>query len=237
MRIGEILLEALWDTLLVNVGVVYKYKELFFRGMFNTILLTSIGLSIGLVLGLFIGIGKLSKSKLLNIPASIYVTVFRGTPLYIQILIIHLVVIPAIFNLMGSSPPKALISGIVALSLNSAAYIAEIFRGGIQSLDKGQTEAARSLGMTNFKTMRYIVIPQAFKRMLPPLGNEFIALLKDSSLLAIIAVNELSYASTMAYKATFVRGGPLFTVAILYLILTVILSRFVKYLERRFETE
>ncbi len=225
------------ETLIRHVSVVIEYRELFFRGMFNTILLTTVGVSIGLIIGLFLGIGKLSKNKFLNIPAGIYITIFRGTPLYIQILIIHLVVIPSISNLMGLDTPGALISGIVALSLNSAAYIAEIFRGGIQSLDKGQTEAARSLGMTSYQTMRYIRIPQAFKRMLPPLGNEFIALLKDSSLLAVIAVNELSYASTMAYKATFVRGGPLFTVAILYLVLTVILSKFVNYLERRFETE
>ncbi|MGD9679254.1 MAG: amino acid ABC transporter permease [Vulcanibacillus sp.] len=225
------------ETLMQNISVVIDYRELFFRGMFNTILLTTLGVSIGLVLGLFLGIGKLSHNKIFNIPASIYVTIFRGTPLYIQILIIHLVVIPAFCELVGFSIPGALVSGIVALSLNSGAYIAEIFRGGIQSLDKGQTEAARSLGMTNYQTMRYIIIPQAFKRMLPPLGNEFIALLKDSSLLAVIAVNELSYASTMAYKATFVRGGPLFTVAILYLILTLILTKFVKYLERRFNTE
>lgn len=225
------------ETLLQHVNVVIEYRELFFRGMFNTILLTTLGVSIGLVIGLFLGIGKLSESKFFSIPASIYITIFRGTPLYIQILIIHLVIIPAIYNLMDQAPPSALISGIVALSLNSAAYIAEIFRAGIQSLDKGQTEAARSLGMTNYQTMRYIIIPQAFKRMLPPLGNEFIALLKDSSLLAVIAVNELSYASTMAYKATFIRGGPLFTVAILYLFLTLLLTQVVKYLERRFNTE
>lgn len=225
------------DTLTLNIGVVIQYKELFFRGVVNTILLTATGLSIGLVLGLILGIGKLSGRKIFSWPSGIYVTIFRGTPLYIQILIVHLVLIPAIFKMVGTPPPPALVSGIVALSLNSAAYIAEIFRGGIKSLDKGQTEAARSLGMTNAQTMRYIIIPQAFKRMLPPLGNEFIALLKDSSLLAVIAVNELSYASTMAYKATFVRPGPLITVALLYLFLTVMLSFFVKYLERRFETE
>jgi polar amino acid transport system permease protein len=230
-------MESFIDSLALNLGVVYQYKELFFRGLVNTILLTATGLSLGLVLGLMLGIGKLSSRKIFSWPAALYVTIFRGTPLYIQILIVHLVVIPAIAAAMGTAPPVALVSGIVALSLNSAAYIAEIFRGGIQSLDKGQTEAARSLGMTKSQTMRYIVIPQAFKQMLPPLGNEFIALLKDSSLLAVIAVNELSYASTMAYKATFVRTGPLLTVALLYLTLTVILSYFVKYLERRLKTD
>lgn len=230
-------MESFIDSVLLNINVVIEYKELFIRGLVNTILLTATGLSIGLVFGLMLGIGKMSTRKIFRLPASLYVTVFRGTPLYIQILIIHLVVIPAIAAAVGSTPPPTLVSGIVALSLSSAAYIAEIFRGGIQSLDKGQTEAARSLGMTNSQTMRHIIIPQAFKQMLPPLGNEFIALLKDSSLLAVIAVNELSYASTMAYKSTFVRTGPLLTVALLYLMLTVILSYFVKYLERRLKTE
>lgn len=230
-------MESFIDSVLLNINVVIEYKELFIRGLVNTILLTATGLSIGLVFGLMLGIGKMSTRKIFRLPASLYVTVFRGTPLYIQILIIHLVVIPAIAAAVGSIPPPTLVSGIVALSLSSAAYIAEIFRGGIQSLDKGQTEAARSLGMTNSQTMRHIIIPQAFKQMLPPLGNEFIALLKDSSLLAVIAVNELSYASTMAYKSTFVRTGPLLTVALLYLMLTVILSYFVKYLERRLKTE
>lgn len=230
-------MESFIDSIILNVGVVIQYKELFIRGLFNTILLTTAGVSIGLVFGLVLGVGKLSERKFFRWPAALYVTIFRGTPLFVQILIVHLVVIPAIAGMMGVTTPSALVSGIVALSLNSAAYIAEIFRGGIQSLDKGQSEAASSLGMTKFQSMRYIILPQAFKQMLPPLGNEFIALLKDSSLLAVIAVNELTYASTMAYKSTFVRTGPLLTVALLYLVLTVILSYFVKYLERRLKTE
>lgn len=230
-------MESFIDSIILNVGVVIQYKELFIRGLFNTILLTTAGVSIGLVFGLVLGVGKLSETKFFRWPAALYVTIFRGTPLFVQILIVHLVVIPAIAGMMGVTTPSALVSGIVALSLNSAAYIAEIFRGGIQSLDKGQSEAASSLGMTKFQSMRYIILPQAFKQMLPPLGNEFIALLKDSSLLAVIAVNELTYASTMAYKSTFVRTGPLLTVALLYLVLTVILSYFVKYLERRLKTE
>lgn len=230
-------MESFIDSIILNVGVVIQYKELFIRGLFNTILLTTAGVSIGLVFGLVLGVGKLSETKFFRWPAALYVTIFRGTPLFVQILIVHLVVIPAIAGMMEVIPPSALVSGIVALSLNSAAYIAEIFRGGIQSLDKGQSEAASSLGMTKFQSMRYIILPQAFKQMLPPLGNEFIALLKDSSLLAVIAVNELTYASTMAYKSTFVRTGPLLTVALLYLVLTVILSYFVKYLERRLKTE
>lgn len=230
-------METLIQNIMQNINVVLDYKELFIRGLFNTILLTSSGVSIGLIIGLFIGIGKLSKNMLINIPARIYVTVFRGTPLFVQILIIHFAAIPGIYNLIGKESPEAIVSGIVALSLNSGAYIAEIFRGGIQSIDKGQTEAARSLGMTANQTMRYIIIPQAFKRMLPPLGNEFIALLKDSSILVIIAVNELAYAGFIAAKSTFIRWGPYITVALMYLVLTMALSRVVTFLERRFKTE
>ncbi len=216
---------------------VWEYRELFIRGFFMTLYLTSISVFLGLILGLFVGLSKLSKRKLVYWPAKIYVDVFRGTPLFVQILMIHVAVIPSIFGIFDRIPPSAFFSGIVALTLNSAAYIAEIFRGGIQSIDKGQMEAARSLGMTHNQSMKYIILPQAFKRMLPPLGNEFIALLKDSSLVAIIAVNELAYAGFITAKSTFYRWGPYITVAILYLILTMALSQVVAYLERRFSTE
>ncbi|OEF99492.1 amino acid ABC transporter permease [Vulcanibacillus modesticaldus] len=220
-----------------NLNVVLEYKELFIRGFFNTILLTSSGVLFGLILGLFLGLGKLSEKALLRIPAKIYVDIFRGTPLFVQILLIHFALIPTIFEGIGKTVPGPLVSGIVALSLNSGAYIAEIFRAGIQSIDRGQMEAARSLGMTYKQAMRNVIIPQAFKRMLPPLGNEFIALLKDSSLLAIIAVNELAYAGFITAKSTFIRWGPYTTVALLYFVLTMVFSQLVTYLERRFSTE
>ncbi len=216
---------------------VWEYKELFIRGFFNTILLTSSGVLLGLILGLFFGLAKLSKRWYVHYPAKIYVDVFRGTPLFVQILIIHFAAIPSVFKIFGLLPPSPIVSGIVALTLNSGAYIAEIFRGGIQSIDRGQMEAARSLGMSHGQAMRYIIIPQAFKRMLPPLGNEFIALLKDSSLLAIIAVNELAYAGFSTAKSTFYRWGPYLTIAVLYLFLTMVFSQIVAYLERRLKTE
>jgi len=216
---------------------VWEYRDLFIRGFFMTIYLTSISVFLGLILGLFLGMSKLSKKRFIYWPAKVYVDVFRGTPLFVQILMIHVAVIPTIFDLFDKVPPSAFFSGVVALTLNSAAYIAEIFRGGIQSIDKGQMEAARSLGMTHNQAMKHIILPQAFKRMLPPLGNEFIALLKDSSLVAIIAVNELAYAGFITAKSTFYRWGPYITVAVLYLFLTMIFSQVVAYLERRFKTE
>src|SRR6185312_603109 len=117
-----------------------------------------------------------------------YINIFRGTPFLVQIMIIHFGVVP-----MFMTPANPIVSAIIALSLNSAAYIAEIFRAGIQSIDKGQMEAARSLGMSHVQAMKLVILPQAVKRMIPPLGNEFIVLLKETSLAAIIAAPELMY--------------------------------------------
>jgi glutamine transport system permease protein len=199
--------------------------------------LTSVATICGTILGLFIGLGKLSSNKLLSIPSAIYVELFRGTPMFVQILLIHFAVIPSIWQTFfpQAEIPSAIFSGFVALSLNAAAYIAEIFRAGIQSIDPGQMEAARSLGMTKGLAMRLIVIPQAFLRMLPALGNEFIALLKDSSLLAVIATPELGYAAFSVAKNTFERYPPYLTSAAVYLILTLFLSRVVvRGLEKRY---
>jgi len=179
----------------------------------------------------------MSKNVVLKGFTAIYVEVFRGTPMFVQILLIHFAVIPTIWELAfpGEQPPSALFSGFVALTLNAAAYIAEIFRAGIQSIDPGQMEAARSLGMTKRMAMRLIIIPQAFLRMLPALGNEFIALLKDSSLLAVISAEELGYFAFSVAKSTFDRYPPYLTVAAIYLVLTLFLSRVVvRGLEKRY---
>lgn len=216
---------------------MYEYRELFIRGVANTVLLTTVAVLCGTILGLFIGLGKMSSNIILKAPATIYVELFRGTPLFLQILLIHTAVIPSIWEVLlpQAKVPEALFSGFVALSLNAAAYIAEIFRAGIQSIDPGQMEAARSLGMTKGMAMRLIIIPQAFTRMLPALGNEFIALLKDSSLLAIIATPELGYAAFNIAKNTFERYPPYLTAGALYLILTLFLSRVVvRGLEKKY---
>jgi len=220
-----------------NWNVVLEYKIWFFRGMGYTILLTSVGVLFGTILGLFLGLGQSSKNWFARTISRIYVDIFRGTPLFVQIFLIHLAVLPGVLGWFGLQAPSALFSGFVALSLNSGAYVAEIFRAGIQSIDKGQTEAARSLGMNHSQAMRYIILPQAFKRMLPPLGNEFIALLKDSSLLAAIATPELTYAGLMTAKNTFTTFPPYLTVAVMYLFLTLILSRGVRRLERKFSND
>ncbi|USG65307.1 amino acid ABC transporter permease [Brevibacillus ruminantium] len=218
-------------------SVVYNYRELLIRGFFNTILLTAVATLIGTLLGLFISLGKQSGKAWIRIPCSIYVELFRGTPMLVQILLIHFAVIPSIWEVFfpGQSSPEAIYSGMIALSLNAAAYIAEIFRAGIQSIDPGQMEAARSLGMTKGMAMRLIVIPQAFTRMLPALGNEFISLLKDSSLTAVIATPELNYAAMSIAKSTFERYPPYLTEAAIYLVLTLFLSRVVvRGLEKKY---
>ncbi|HZG15391.1 MAG TPA: amino acid ABC transporter permease [Candidatus Bathyarchaeia archaeon] len=218
-------------------SVIYEYRELLYRGVLNTILLTTVATVCGTIMGLFIGLGKMSKNPLLRAPASVYVEVFRGTPMFVQILLIHFSLIPAIWQTFfpDADMPTALFSGFVALSLNAAAYIAEIFRAGIQSVDPGQMEAARSLGMTKGMAMRIIIIPQAFLRMLPALGNEFIALLKDSSLLAVIATEELGYFAFSVAKNTFEKLPPYLTAAAIYLVLTLFLSRVVvRGLEKRY---
>ncbi|WP_124728439.1 amino acid ABC transporter permease [Staphylospora marina] len=217
-------------------SVLIDYKDLFIRGLFTTIQLTVVAVLVGLLIGLTLGLMRISGKKWLIWPAKAYVDLFRGTPLFLQILAIHFAVLPTLFESLGMVPPDALFSSFVALSLNAGAYIAEIFRGGIQSIDKGQMEAARSLGMTYGQAMKLVILPQAFKRMLPPLGNEFIALLKDSSLVAMIAVNDITYAAFTTAKNTFERIPPYLMAGVMYLILTLLLSRVVLHLEKRFET-
>ncbi|MBA4495364.1 amino acid ABC transporter permease [Paenactinomyces guangxiensis] len=219
-------------------SVIGEYKNYFIRGFITTFELTLVGISVGLFIGLILGFMQLSGKKWLIKPAKLYVDLFRGTPLLLQILAIHYAVLPTLFmDILGfEQSPEALISSFVALALNAGAYIAEIFRGGIMSIEKGQMEAARSLGMTYWQAMRFVILPQAFKRMLPPLGNEFIALLKDSSLVTVIAVNDITYAAFTTAKNTFERWTPYITAGIMYLVLTLILSRIVFYLEKRFST-
>ncbi|MDN4527090.1 amino acid ABC transporter permease [Fictibacillus fluitans] len=209
--------------------LIEKYMPLFLKGTLITIEISAASIVIGTVLGLLIALGKMSSNAFLRQPFIWYINFFRGTPLLVQILLIHFAVMPLFMK-----PPVALISAITALSLNAAAYIAEIFRAGIQSIDKGQTEAARSLGMTHRQTMNSIIIPQAAKRMIPPLGNEFIVLIKDSSLAAIIATEELMYWGRAMMGEYYRPWEPFLTVAFIYLILTLTLTHLLNFIERKF---
>lgn len=212
--------------------IIVEYAPFLWKGTLLTIGLSIASILLGVILGLFIGLGKTIKNKVLAFPFIFYITIFRGTPLFLQILIVYFGVVPAI---LGET--NGIVAGIVAMSLNSAAYVAEIFRAGIQSIDRGQMEGARSLGMTHAQAMRYVILPQAFKRMIPPLGNEFIVLLKDSSLLSVVAVPELMYYGKAMGGQYFKVWEPYLSTAVIYLILTIMLSFLLKRLEERLKTE
>ncbi|RUL47416.1 MULTISPECIES: amino acid ABC transporter permease [Lysinibacillus] len=213
--------------------IIWNYRELFLRGIWVTLVLTLSGYVGGIILGVLIGLGETSKRKLIYWPSKLYVDLFRGTPMLVQILIIHLALIPAVFGQSFGF----MVSGITALILNSAAYNAEIIRAGIQSIDKGQMEAARSLGLTHNQAMRKIILPQAFRRMIPPLGNEFIALLKDSSLVTVIAASDILYAAKVVAGAYNRFWEPYLVAALLYLILTYLVTKVVAYIEKRFSND
>jgi glutamine transport system permease protein len=212
--------------------IIVEYAPFFVKGTLLTIGFSLAGIFIGTILGLFIGLGKMMKNKILAFPFSLYITFFRGTPLFVQILLIHFGVVP-----LFTGETNAIAAAIIALSLNSAAYISEIFRAGIQSIDTGQMEAARSLGMTHVQAMRYVILPQAVKRMIPPLGNEFVTLIKESSLAAVIAAPELMYWGRAMAGQYYRVWEPYLMSALIYLVLTLSLSSLLHLVERRLKTE
>lgn len=199
-----------------------------------TIKITSMAVCFGVLIGMVMALGKLSRLKVFNLIANVYIEVLRGTPLYVQILLFHYGLPQVIKEITGSAFNfPVMTTAIVVCSLNSGAYVAEIFRAGIQSIDRGQTEAARSLGMPQRKAMLYVVLPQAVKRVIPPLCNEFIVLLKDTSLLAVIGVTEIMKTGQIYASVKFVPFSSYVGVATVYLILTFIISRVVHYIEKR----
>nr|WP_295596264.1 amino acid ABC transporter permease [uncultured Terrisporobacter sp.] len=210
------------------------YYGLILEGAKVTILISLVALVFGFILGLIICLMKMSKFKILKWPASAYVQILRGTPLFVQIFIIY-------FGLpqFGISFPDIgfissdFISGAFALSINSSAYVAEIFRSGIQSVDKGQMEASRSLGLGYVDTMKYVIVPQAIKNVLPALGNEFITLVKESSIISVIGVQELMFRAGIVRTSTMKAFEPYIAAAIMYLIITSILSWLVGLLEKK----
>ena len=205
--------------------------EWWLTGLKTTLLVTVIALCIGVVLGLLIALirsthEQTGKLKLLNIVARVYLTIIRGTPSMIQILFFYSVIFATI-NLNN------IVIGGIAFGINSGAYVAEIFRSGIMSVDKGQTEAGRSLGLNSAQTMRLIIIPQAFKNVLPALINEMIVLLKETAIIGYIGTIDITKAATLVQSRTYDALVPLLSAAIFYLILVMILTYFMGKLERR----
>ncbi len=217
----------------LNFDLMINSLPLLIVGAGITVQITAISVGLGLVIGMFVGIARICHVKVLRALATVYIDFLRGTPLLVQIFLIYF----ALPMVVVGQRVDPFIAAITACGINSGAYIAEIFRAGIQAIDEGQMEAGRSLGMTWVQTMRYIIVPQAFKNIVPPLGNEFIALLKDSSLVSVIGFEELTRRGQLIIARTYGSLEIWITVALIYLVMTLTISRFVSYMEKRLATK
>ena len=240
----------------------FQFMDLFLEGLVCTITLSALTVVFGFVLAMVLALmrmskwqplkflrkgkdgrpkgglpGAISRFNPLTFFASVYVEVFRATPMLVQLFIIYYVVLGDIslpaFKLFGFIRFERMIPGVIALSLNSAAYLSEIIRSGIQSIDQGQTEAARSLGMSSMQTMRYIILPQAIKNILPAIANEFVTIIKESSICFTIGVQEIMSAVKSAQMAAFTIAEPLLIAAAIYFCLTYPTSKIIAYFERK----
>ena len=220
--------------------ILATYKKwqtgILLKGLWLTLKVSVISIFFGILIGLFTGIARISSSPALKWSAVTYIELIRGSPLLVQIFIWYFVLGTLINNIIareGFDQIPPLWFGVAALACFAGAYVAEMVRAGIQSIHFGQTEAAKSLGMTYVQSMRYIILPQALRRILPPLAGQFISLIKDSSLLGLIAIRELTKATREVITTSLQPFELWFVCAILYLMLTFSLSMFVQYLERR----
>lgn len=221
--------KATGSALTFRWDLVRGALPLLLRGAVMTLYITALTLLIGIPLGLLVALARISGIRLLSVPALVYVEIVRGTPLLVQIYVIYFV-LPS----LGLDLPQ-IAAAVAALSLNAAAYVSEIFRAGIESIDSGQMEAARSLGMTYPAAMRWVILPQTVRRVLPPLTNEAVALLKDSSLVSIIGLAELT---RVGREQASNSGSPVtlvLTVALFYLAMTLPLTHLVRRLEARYQ--
>ncbi len=196
------------------------------HGLWITLWISAAASVVALFIGLFTGLARISKNYTVSMLAAIYIEIIRGTPLLVQIFIAYFFV-GTVFNLSRN------VAGVGALALFAGAYVAEIIRAGIQAIPKGQMEAARSLGMTLPQAMKDVILPQAFKKILPPLSGQFISLIKDSSLISVIAITDLTKSGREIISNTFATFEVWLVVAAMYLILTSVLSQLVLYMERR----
>lgn len=212
----------------MDFELIQRALPILLMGAGVTIEITAFSVAIGFFIGLFVGIARISQFKILQIMAAVYADCIRGTPLLVQIFLIYFAL-----PLATGQRVEPFIAAVAACGINSGAYVSEIFRAGIQAIDVGQMEAGRSLGLTWWQTMRFIILPQAFKNILPPLGNEFIAMLKDSSLVSVIGFEELTRRGQLIIAQTYGSFEIWMTVAVLYLIMTMAISRIVAFLEKR----
>ena len=216
-----------------NLKKILDWTPLLLSGAGITISLTALSVSAGLILGIFLALGKISKNKFISGPCAFYIFFFRGTPLLMQLLFIYYV-LPALIPALTIN--NRFFAAFAAFSLNAAAYCAEIVRAGVQSIDKGQFEAARVLGLSYAQTIRLVILPQSLRRLIPPVGNEFIMMLKDTSLVSIIALVDITRVTRRIQDAT---GSMLIYIPamILYLIITAIFTFIFKKLEKKYDND
>lgn len=245
------LLSAWWLSLFGAIGFIvylclsrpdpyWRVLKFLPDGILVTFQVTILSIGVALILGLITGLGRISKNRVVNLIASTYVEVVRGIPLLVQLFYIYFALgqlfrnLPetnALFVFLKNMPP--LVAAVSAMGICYGAYMGEVFRAGIESIDKGQTEAARSLGFNQRQTMFMVILPQAWRTILPPVGNEFIALLKDSSLVSILAVADLLRRGREFASESFYYFETYTMVALIYLLITLLLSRAVSSMESR----
>ena len=225
----------------LNFSFLTKYWPMFVRGAGTTLILSVFTVFLGLLLGIVLALMRLGKFKPLSLFSAAYTEFMRGTPLMVQIFFIFYALpqigiritdFLGIGALIGFDFPR-FASGIIAMGLNSAAYVGEIIRAGIQAVDKGQTEASRSLGMNGWQTMRFVVLPQAFKNILPALGNEFVTVIKESSIVTVIGITELMFNTSQVYSSSYRYFESLIVCALIYFVLTFTTSRLLGVMEGR----
>jgi polar amino acid transport system permease protein len=238
------LFTAWWLTFFGAIGIIiylcvvqpdpyWRILKFLPDGVLVTFQVTVLSILLSLVLGLFTGLGRLSRNKVLNLIASTYVEVIRGIPLLVQLFYIYYAL--GRIEFFKNLPPMA--AAVVAMGICYGAYMGEVFRAGIQSIPKGQTEAARSLGMSPAQSMYHVILPQAVKTILPPVGNEFVALLKDSSLVSILAVADLLRRGREFASQSFTYFETYTMVALVYLMITLFFSKLISIMEEKISAE
>ncbi len=216
----------------------FEYWQLFLQGVACTVSLSALTVFFGFILALILAICRMGRSRLLRALATAYVELFRATPMVVQVFIIFYVVFDGVkvlpgFKLFGFIRFERFFPAVVALALNSGAYLSEIIRSGIQSIDGGQTEAARSLGLSAWKTMRFVVLPQAIKNILPAIANEFVTIIKESAICYTIGVQDIMSAVNTVKGSTYRMGEALIIATVLYFCLTYPTSKIIAHFERK----
>ena len=220
-----------------NFSFLPKYGVFFIQGIEYTLLLAFVSVLLAVIPALLLALMRLSKNKLIHTLSGAYIAVFRSTPLLVQLSIIYfglfgMISIPR-YSFFGFVDISRFIPGVVALALNSSAYVAEIFRAGILAVDKGQTEAARSLGLNAWQTMRKVVLPQAIKNVLPALANEIITMVKESSICSMLGMAELMFGAKAVASSTYITLAPYTLAALIYFCINYPASKGIEAIERR----